>query len=60
MAKCELCMTNYPDQIEYDGSMYDLFEIELPKNTHYLVMEVLGMPVGKNIQVISVPDADYI
>ena len=55
VAKCELCQTNYPDEIELHGHQYSLFQFEVPENCHYLVIEVLGMPVGKNIQVVSIP-----
>ena len=51
---CEICSAIYPDKIIIDGYKYDLFDIELPQTEPYILMEVIGMPIGKNIKVIKV------
>ena len=35
---------------------YDLYEIELPKTELFIFMEVIGMPIGKNLKVIKVKE----
>lgn len=53
-SSCELCKAKYPDQISIHGQKYEIFEIKRPKDVPYLILEVLGMPEGKNIKVIGV------
>jgi len=60
VSKCELCQTAYPDQVLLDGRKYEIYEIDRPKDNHYLVMEVLGMPSGKNLQVLKIPNDAYV
>ena len=51
---CELCKAIYPDQVLIDGHKYDIYDIERPETDPYLIMEVVGMPVGKNIKLIKI------
>lgn len=54
---CELCKTKYPDAVNVDGHKYEIFKVERPKDTPYLILEVLGMLEGKNIKILGVqPD----
>ena len=39
-----------------DGLKYDLFDVELPEEEPYILMEVIGMPVGKNIKLLKVKE----
>ena len=39
-----------------DKKKYDLFEIDLPPSEPYMLMEVIGMPIGKNMKVIKVKE----
>ena len=39
-----------------DKQKYDLFEIDLPRSEPYMLMEVIGMPIGKNMKVIKVKE----
>lgn len=55
VSDCELCNTKYPDQVNLNGEKYDIFEVERPIDMPYLILEVLGMPEGKNLKVIGVP-----
>lgn len=54
VSACEICSAIYPDQVVINGQKYDLYEMERPKFDPYLIMEVVGMPVGKNIKLIKV------
>lgn len=42
--------------IEVKGKMYPVFDFSKPKKSNYIVIEVLGMPAGKNFSVIKIPD----
>ena len=42
--------------IEDKGKMYPIFDFVKPKKSNYIVIEVLGMPAGKNFSVIKIPD----
>ena len=52
---CELCNTKYPDQVNLNGEKYEIFKVDRPKDIPYLILEVLGMPEGKNLKIIGVP-----
>jgi hypothetical protein len=45
--------------IKVGETHYPIFDFNKPKNQNYLIIEVLGMPAGKNFSVIKIPD-DYI
>jgi pSer/pThr/pTyr-binding forkhead associated (FHA) protein len=45
--------------ITVNGKMFPIFSFDKPKNQNYIIIEVLGMPAGKNFSVIKIPD-DYI
>ena len=47
-----------PDAVTIDGISHEIFEFERPKRHHYIILEVLGLPQGKNYQVISLPDSE--
>ena len=36
--------------------MYPIFDFSKPKKMNYIVIEVLGMPAGKNFSVVKIPD----
>jgi len=55
ISSCELCNTKYPDQVNLNGEKYDIFKVERPVDMPYLILEVLGMPEGKNLKIIGVP-----
>ena len=38
--------------------MFPIFSFDKPKKHNYIIIEVLGMPAGKNFSVIKIPD-DY-
>lgn len=38
------------------GKMYPIFDFKRPKLSNYIIIEVLGMPVGKNFSVVKIPD----
>lgn len=52
---CEVCQTKFPDQVNIEGHKYEIFKVERPNGVPYLIMEVLGALVGKNIKVLQVP-----
>ena len=39
-----------------DKQKYDLYEIEIPSTDPFLLMEVIGMPIGKNLKVIKLKE----
>lgn len=45
--------------VDVKGRFYPVFDFEKPSNQDYIVIEVMGMPAGKNFSVIRVP-ANYI
>ena len=45
--------------INVGDKLFPIFDFEKPKNQNYIIIEVLGMPAGKNFSVIKIPD-DYI
>ena len=53
---CEICGSIFPDQVIVDEKRYDLFEIERPFIDPYILMEVVGMPNGKNMKLIKFRD----
>ena len=55
ISSCELCNTKYPDKINIKGEIYEIFKVSRPLNYPYLLLEVLGMPDGKNLKLITVP-----
>ena len=55
ISSCELCNSKYPDKVKIKGEVYDIFTVQRPKDLPYLLLEVLGMPEGKNLKVISIP-----
>lgn len=55
-SQCEVCGSMYPDMVEVKGKLHQIFEFKKPKNSNYIVIEVLGMPVGKNFSVVKIPD----
>ena len=55
VSSCELCKARYPDQVNLNGEKYEIFYVERPRDIPYLILEVLGMPEGKNIKIIGVP-----
>jgi len=42
--------------MEVNDKLYPIFDFKKPSNNNYLILEVLGMPVGKNFSVIKMPD----
>lgn len=42
--------------VDVNGKLYSIFDFKKPKNQNYIIIEVLGMPVGKNFSVIKIPD----
>ena len=42
--------------IEVDGRMHPIFNFERPEDQNYIIIEVLGMPAGKNFSVVRIPD----
>ena len=42
--------------IEVKGKMFPVFDFSKPKKSNYIIIEVLGMPAGKNFSVIKIPD----
>ena len=42
--------------VTVNGKMYPIFDFKKPKNQNYIVLEVMGMPVGKNFSVVKIPD----
>jgi hypothetical protein len=42
--------------VDVNNKLYPIFDFIKPKNKNYIIIEVLGMPVGKNFSVISIPD----
>jgi len=42
--------------MEVNNKLYPIFDFKKPSNNNYLILEVLGMPVGKNFSVIKMPD----
>ena len=57
-SKCEICNTTYPDMMKVKGKLFPVFDFSRPKNQNYIIMEILGMPVGKNFSIIKTP-SDY-
>ena len=55
ISSCELCNTKYPDQVNLNGEKYEIFKVDRPEEMPYLILEVLGMPEGKNLKIIGVP-----
>lgn len=51
---CEICSGIYPDQVVIEGHKYDLYDLKRPFSDPYLIMEVIGMPNGKNIKLVKV------
>jgi hypothetical protein len=45
--------------INVGDKLFPIFNFEKPKKQNYIIIEVLGMPAGKNFSVIKIPD-DYI
>jgi len=41
--------------VNINGEKYDIFQVKRPDQMQYLILEVLGMPQGKNLKVIGVP-----
>lgn len=42
--------------INIDGKLFPVFDFEKPQDQNYMVIEVLGMPAGKNFSVVTIPD----
>jgi len=42
--------------VDVKGKLHPIFDFKKPKNCNYIIIEVLGMPVGKNFSVIKIPD----
>lgn len=38
-----------------NGEKYEIFKVDRPIEMPYLILEVLGMPEGKNLKIIGVP-----
>ena len=55
VSTCELCKSKYPDQININGTKYEIFKVDRPRESPYMILEVLGMPDGKNLKVLAVP-----
>ena len=52
-SSCEICKAVYPDKVSVNGRDYELFTIDRPKVNDYLIMSVVGLSSGKNIQVLE-------
>ena len=57
-ATCEICGFLYPDMVRARGKSFPVFDFARPTGCNYMVIEVLGMPLGKNFSVIEVLE-DY-
>mmetsp|Transcript_10318 Transcript_10318/g.15784 ORF Transcript_10318/g.15784 Transcript_10318/m.15784 type:complete len:162 (+) Transcript_10318:3001-3486(+) len=55
-SQCEVCGMLYPDMVKVNGKLFPIFDFNKPKKSNYLIIEVLGMPAGKNFSVIKIPD----
>lgn len=42
--------------VDVRDRMYPIFDFSKPKKMNYIVIEVLGMPAGKNFSVVKIPD----
>ena len=42
--------------MDVNGKLYPIFDFKKPKTQNYIIIEVLGMPAGKNFSVIKLPD----
>ena len=51
---CEICKAIYPDKVIHDGREFELFTVSRPeeKDVDYLILSVIGLASGKNIQVL--------
>ena len=54
-SSCEICKAIYPDKISVNGRDYELFNVDRPKENDYLILSVIGLSSGKNIQVLEFP-----
>ena len=45
----------YPDMVEVNGIQHQVFVHHIPANSNFIITEVLGMPIGKNISVVKIP-----
>ena len=46
----------YPDMVKVKSKMFPVFDFSRPKKQNYIIMEVLGMPAGKNFSIIKTPN----
>ena len=51
-----MCGSLYPDMVDVKGELFPIFDFNKPKNSNYIIIEVMGMPVGKNFSVVKIPD----
>ena len=42
--------------VSVKGRMFPIFDFNKPKRSDYIVIEVLGMPAGKNFSVVRLPE----
>ena len=42
--------------VSVKGRMFPIFDFAKPKRSDYIVIEVLGMPAGKNFSVVRLPE----
>ena len=42
--------------MDVDGKLFPIFDFKKPKNSNYIIIEVMGMPAGKNFSVVKIPD----
>jgi len=50
---CELCHQVFPESLFDYGERIEILEIPKPSECAYLVLEVLGLPVGRSFYVIK-------
>jgi len=42
--------------VNVKGKLYPVFDFKKPKTGQFIIIEVMGMPLGKNFSVIKIPD----
>ena len=42
--------------VDVRGKLFPIFDFNKPKRSDYIIIEVLGMPAGKNFSVIRLPE----
>eukprot|EP00347_Sterkiella_histriomuscorum_P021524 403333677 len=53
ISQCELCKSSFPDNVKTKKKKIEIFKLNRPQEGHYLIMEVLGMPNGRTVEVMN-------